>query len=537
MDQLKALPQPYHHFFKNVSIPADDGWAVAESLINGDLMIGGDGSVKNRIGTHGYKLLPPCGNSIEGAGQSHGTLEGMSSLRAEHHGEIAILLIISGLCTFFGITGGPTTSIHIDNKEVVERGTKQMEKREKLRDYDLWSVSRELRQKLPIAATNSWIKAHQDDGDTPSEDLSPAANINIDVDKLAGDYQDIVQGTGPELSPHYGPEQVSIFLLGKKITHDIRKTVENYYNGKQTRCYIIKKFNWTGRTFNLVDWNALEGAMNAYPSSQLTNITKFAYRWQNCRAQTLQFDTASELSPINHKKYLCPMCGTELETSDHVLQCHNKRSVTQYSTSRFLLGKKLSKLKTPDRLTAAIKYGLRMYSSSSITARQQLSYETDFHSDLNIQIDKAFVAQSSIGWDNFCRGFVSKEWAKCMEMHYARNYSGNITLSSDRWATRLITLLQEYGLSAWNYRNSIVHGESDSNFLTKAELKKQIARCFELQTFLGAEYSGLFTTTKSERLQQKTQTARLWIATIDAVHKEKSKRLKQEALLLAMQAQ
>ena len=124
-----------------------------------------------------------------------------------------------------------------------------------------------------------------------------------------------------------------------------------------------------------------------------------------------------------------------------------------------------------------------------------------------------------------------------MEMHYARNYSGNITLSSDRWATRLITLLQEYGLSAWNYRNSIVHGESDSNFLTKAELKKQIARCFELQTFLGAEYSGLFTTTKSERLQQKTQTARLWIATIDAVHKEKSKRLKQEALLLAMQAQ
>ena len=98
----------------------DDGWAVAESLLNGNLMIGGDGSVKNRIGTHGYKLLPPCGTSIEGAGQSHGTLEGMSSLRAEHHGEIAILLIISGLCTFYGITGGSATNIHIDNKEVVE---------------------------------------------------------------------------------------------------------------------------------------------------------------------------------------------------------------------------------------------------------------------------------------------------------------------------------------------------------------------------------------------------------------------------------
>ena len=52
--------------------------------------------------------------------------------------------------------------------------------------------------------------------------------------------------------------------------------MENYYNGKRMRCYIIKKFNWTGEIFNLVDWNAIEGAMTARSSSQLTNITKFA---------------------------------------------------------------------------------------------------------------------------------------------------------------------------------------------------------------------------------------------------------------------
>jgi hypothetical protein len=303
------------------------------------------------------------------------------------------------------------------------------------------------------------------------------------------------------------------------------------------QCYIINKFNWTGQIFNLVDWDALEGAMSTHPSTQLTNVTKLLYRWQNCRAQTMQFDTASELTPINHKKYLCPMCGTHLETSDHVLQCKNKRAATQYATARFFLGKKLKNLKTPDRLSASIKFGLRMYSSGAIDARQQLRYPSDFHTDLNTQIDKAFDAQSSIGWDNFSRGFISKEWSKCMDLHYARHHKGNITLSGERWASKLILLLHEYRLSAWNYRNSIIHGESDSNFMTKAELKIQISRCFELRDFLGAEYNGLFNTSKSDRLKQTTQTARLWIDTIDAVHKEKSKRLQQEARLLALQAQ
>ena len=202
----------------------------------------------------------------------------------------------------------------------------------------MWAVSRHLRKSLPITAANTWVKAHQDDGEVPLEELPPNAQINSAVDVLAGDFQASIQGSGPLPAPHYGPEQISIFLRGEKITHDIRHTIENYYNGKTMRCYIIKKFNWTGEIFNLVDWDATEGAMTAHSSSQLTNITKYAYRWQNCRAQTLQFDTASELSPINHKKYLCPMCGTHLETPDHVLQCTNKRAIQNYNTARFFLG-------------------------------------------------------------------------------------------------------------------------------------------------------------------------------------------------------
>ncbi len=104
-----------------------------------------------------------------------------------------------------------------------------MEQREKLRDYDLWAVSKALRIDLPTDAPNKWVKAHQDEA-TPAEDLSPAAHINIAVDKLASDRQILIQGSPARQVPHYGPKDIFVFLRGEKITHNIRLTIENYYN-------------------------------------------------------------------------------------------------------------------------------------------------------------------------------------------------------------------------------------------------------------------------------------------------------------------
>ena len=44
------------------------------------------------------------------------------------HGKITILLILTALCTYYIITCALATEIHIDNKEMVDRGTKTIEK-------------------------------------------------------------------------------------------------------------------------------------------------------------------------------------------------------------------------------------------------------------------------------------------------------------------------------------------------------------------------------------------------------------------------
>ena len=179
-------------------------------------------------------------------------------------------------------------------------------------------------------------------------------------------------------------------------------------------------------------------------ATQLTNITKYIYRWQNCRAQTLQFDTARELAPMNHKKCMCPMCGTELETPDHILQCHNKRAVASAAAARLFLGKSLLKQKTPDRLTRTIKYGLRMYSTSPTQPpTRNLRYPRDFNTHLNDLIDTAFATQSRIGWDNFARGFISKDWEKCIAHHHTLRHKGDIL----NWPSSYMNMASGLGIT------------------------------------------------------------------------------------------
>ncbi len=179
-----------------------------------------------------------------------------------------------------------------------------MEKCEKLRDYDLWAVSRALCADLPIVSINKWVKAHQDES-TPLEDLSQAALINISIDKLAGDRQHAIQGSNAQPVPHYGPEDISLFICGSKITNDIRQTIENHHNGRHMRNYIINKFNWTGEIFNLVDWDAMEGAMSAHKSTQLTNITKYASTDGKTARPKLSNSTRRENYPHSTTKSTC----------------------------------------------------------------------------------------------------------------------------------------------------------------------------------------------------------------------------------------
>jgi hypothetical protein len=85
-----------------------------------------------------------------------------------------------------------------------------------------------------------------------------------------------------------------------------------------------------------------------------------------------------------------------------------------------------------------------------------------FHSQRNI-IKVAFRMQYHIGWENFTKGRVSREWVDIMERHYKND---GLKLTGTEFVTKLIMSLWDNLQRIWTYRNKIFH-EKDNETLAR----------------------------------------------------------------------
>ena len=89
----------------------------------------------------------------------------MTSLRAEHGGALAILLVLYVLHIYFPFLALPITlNILIDMSGVVRRGDiavpKLGIKQQLILDHDLWATPQRLLEALPYKIRWKWVKCH-----------------------------------------------------------------------------------------------------------------------------------------------------------------------------------------------------------------------------------------------------------------------------------------------------------------------------------------------------------------------------------------
>jgi hypothetical protein len=80
-------------------------------------------------------------------------------------------------------------------------------------------------------------------------------------------------------------------------------------------------------------------------------------------------------------------------------------------------------------------------------------FGTTFHTPRH-RLKVAFRAQSQIGWDNFLKGRLSRDWITCMDHHFESNGS---TLTENECITTLIMRLWEHMDHIWTYHNNTYH--------------------------------------------------------------------------------
>ena len=64
------------------------------------------------------------------------------------------------------------------------------------------------------------------------------------------------------------------------------------------------------------------------------------------------------------------------------------------------------------------------------------------------------TSQTSIGWHQFCNGFLSRTWVQAQQDYYDRKHHDR---KASKWASQLIQQLWNISFSIWEHRNAILH--------------------------------------------------------------------------------
>ena len=140
------------------------------------------------------------------------------------------------------------------------------------------------------------------------------------------------------------------------------------------------------------------------------------------------------------------------------------------------------------------------------------------HSDhLGDTLHLALKQQADIGWNNFAKGRISKEWGATQQIFYDQFYPTS-SYNAEHWMGKLITAIWTVFRTIWNSRNAHLHWSLDSEL--SSNLNKEITQAFRLYSHSVSETDSLlFSKPISELLKMSKPSKQTWLASIQiAVH-------------------
>jgi hypothetical protein len=520
--KFESLPCVFRDIIGDINLPLDEGKGLVEAIVNNhkNILLASDGSYlqQSNIGSHAYKLvnIKNAKDTISGAAMSPQS-DKMSSSPTEHYGAMAILTTLIVLLEHHGLTDTrlPTLTVLIDNKEVVTRGNilnpPFMNVKEYLtHDFDLWEVMSELQDHLKLTVHFEWIKSHQT---STGEELSAdAIRLNTEVDALATDVYKL-----KKKPPHRG-----FYFSGTVCFHqngyhiqDIYKAISSHESDKALIDYYLSK-GWTIAALEKVDWPGMQKFLKYLSPIVRCNAIQMLHNWQNTGYQKgLFFDASQEGSCPAHNEKIkdrlttCPFGCGHTETPFHFMTCTSSQLYEARCTGLNTLRRALKKIRTAPSLIEAIYDGIFCYTD-------QTEYELSTDSDpllFDLSHSVLLSNQLEIGWENFLKGFITKDWRYIQQSYYSYLKVNTRKYNAEKWVSCLLRILHKFRTDLWHVRNSAIHGGSSK--LQGQTLRHRLIR--EVHSLYDKDRKRLslldkqlFHMPKSYRLKQGNHQLLLW---------------------------
>jgi len=167
--------------------------------------------------------------------------------------------------------------------------------------------------------------------------------------------------------------------------------------------FLQKKFNWSQRTFDDIDWEVHSAALRTFKCQDRHKIIKFIHHW---------LPTGKRLHRESKGMYpqSCFLCGAQIETNMHLFQCkHNDQVLISTHLALDILSLR-EKMKSDRHLQNLLHVGI-FEGAYDKKYRPKFSHE---HPSVHNIIDR----QNAIGWDHVIQGRITK----LMVHHQAQYY-------------------------------------------------------------------------------------------------------------------
>jgi hypothetical protein len=221
------------------------------------------------------------------------------------------------------------------------------------------------------------------------------------------------------------------------------------------RGYLEKKELWNAQNFESIDWTNYSSVFKRLSKGRQTAVAKATHNlWHTGTRHQQYFGDAKP----------CCMCNCETEDWRHVLTCGSIDASLHREASWGKLRKSMERWHLPQDFWTAIEKGVNHYTEQphkrtihSKDNEPQKPFGVTFNTPRNL-LQQAFRTQSHIGWDNFLKGRISRDWLTYVRHNEA--HSNGYGKSKD-WPAKFIGGLWKHFKRLWQFRNDIYHQDNE----------------------------------------------------------------------------
>ena len=158
----------------------------------------------------------------------------------------------------------------------------------------------------------------------------------------------------------------------------------------------------------------------------------------------------------SHDSPLCPLCTQTNETCDNVLHCQNHHIFRVRDKYLRNLQQQLSQLNTDPNISKCITIEITAWLKSNQQPSTQQPTNHDADTNINNTLTSAIQNQRTIGWGNFLRGFISKDWIRIQDEYYSiTSFVKNFNIHL--WTNKIIEATILIARKLWRERCEIIN--------------------------------------------------------------------------------